>query len=100
MSPGSIMPEYDWLITQPLDTTTTSAKINALQKVGVPYPSGYENIANHDLDNQAKIIAADLSKDKITVASNKEIVAIIAYLQRLGTDIKADKSSSNQTPIK
>jgi cytochrome c oxidase cbb3-type subunit I/II len=100
MSPGSIMPEYDWLITQPLDTTTTRAKINALQKVGVPYPSGYENIANHDLDNQAKIIAADLSKDKITVASNKEIIAIIAYLQRLGTDIKADKSSSNQTPIK
>jgi cytochrome c oxidase cbb3-type subunit I/II len=61
MSPGSIMPDYDWLITQDLDTTTTIAKINAMRKIGVPYPAGYENQANHDLDVQAKGIAADLA---------------------------------------
>jgi cytochrome c oxidase cbb3-type subunit I/II len=88
MSPGSIMPAYDWLITQELDTTTTASKIKALRTLGVPYPDGYELIANQDLDKQAKGISENLAKDKIKVGSNKEIVAIIAYLQRLGTDIK------------
>ena len=95
MSPGSIMPAYDWLITQKLDTTTTGAKIRAMQKLGVPYPAGYDKIANQDLDKQAKGIADNLAKDHIKVKSNKEIVAIIAYLQRLGTDIKAGKTASN-----
>lgn len=96
MSPGSIMPNYDWLITQNLDTSTTAAKINALRKVGVPYPAGYENIANRDLEKQAQKIAANLANDKIKVKSNKEIIALIAYLQRLGTDIKANKTAANQ----
>ncbi|HTK21301.1 MAG TPA: cytochrome-c oxidase, cbb3-type subunit II, partial [Mucilaginibacter sp.] len=95
MSPGSIMPNYDWLITQKLDTATTGAKIRAMQKLGVPYPAGYDKIANQDLDKQAKGIADNLAKDHIKVKSNKEIVAIIAYLQRLGTDIKAGKTANN-----
>ncbi|WDF57394.1 cytochrome-c oxidase, cbb3-type subunit I [Mucilaginibacter sp. KACC 22063] len=95
MSPGSIMPNYDWLITQTLDTTTTAAKINAMRKLGVPYAKGYEKVANHDLEQQAKGIADNLAKDHIKVKSNKEIVAIIAYLQRLGTDIKVNKTANN-----
>ncbi|WP_342332196.1 cytochrome-c oxidase, cbb3-type subunit I [Pedobacter sp. FW305-3-2-15-E-R2A2] len=89
MSPGSIMPPYEWLITQKLDTTTTISKINAMRSLGVPYEEGYEHKANRDLDKQAKAIAADLQKNNIKVKSDKEIVALIAYLQRLGTDIKA-----------
>ena len=92
MSPGSIMPEYSWLISQKLDTSTTAAKIRAMQTIGVPYPAGYDKIANQDLVKQAKGIADNLATDHIKVNSNKEIVAIIAYLQRLGTDIKANKS--------
>ncbi|MFB9843607.1 cytochrome-c oxidase, cbb3-type subunit I [Mucilaginibacter ginsenosidivorans] len=95
MSPGSIMPEYSWLIKQKLDTNTTGAKIRAMQSLGVPYPTGYDKIANNDLDKQAKGIADNLAKDHIKVKSNKEIVAIIAYLQRLGTDIKANKTANN-----
>jgi len=91
----SIMPAYDWLITQDLDTSTTVAKINAMRKIGVPYAPGYERIANRDLDKQAKAIAADMVKDNIKVKSSKEIVAITAYLQRLGTDIKANKTANN-----
>jgi len=94
MSPGSIMPNYDWLITQKLDTKATADKINAMRKLGVPYPDGYEKIANADLDIQAKAIADDLNKNNIKVESDKEIVAVIAYLQRLGTDIKV--KSANQ----
>ena len=95
MSPGSIMPEYGWLIHQKLDTTTTAAKIRAMQKLGVPYPAGYDKIANQDLDKQAKGITDNLAKDHIKVKNNREIVAIIAYLQRLGTDIKANKTANN-----
>jgi cytochrome c oxidase cbb3-type subunit I/II len=93
MSPGSIMPEYDWLLTQTLDTTTTRAKINGMRMLGVPYPIGYEDQANADLDKQAKAISADLAKDHIKVKSNKEVIAIVAYLQRLGMDIKANKTT-------
>ena len=88
MSPGSIMPAYDWLLDQKLDTTTTASKISAMQTLGVPYPEGYANIANRDLNTQSKAIAANLLVDKIKVSDDKEIIAIIAYLQRLGTDIK------------
>jgi cytochrome c oxidase cbb3-type subunit I/II len=92
MSPGSIMPNYDWLLTQNLDTTTTAVKIRAMRTLGVPYAAGYDQTANRDLDKQAKAIAANLYTDHIKVKSNKEIVALIAYLQRLGTDIKANKT--------
>jgi cytochrome c oxidase cbb3-type subunit I/II len=98
MSPGSIMPSYPWLITQRLDTTTTAVKIRAMQTLGVPYREGYDQVANSKLKEQADEIAADLKKNNIKVKSNKEIIALIAYLQRLGTDIKANKGSipSNQ----
>jgi len=89
MSPGSIMPPYEWLINQQLDTTTTRSKISAMRSLGVPYPEGFESKANAKLDAQAKGIAADLKQNNIKVKSDREIIAIIAYLQRLGTDIKA-----------
>ena len=89
MSPGSIMPPYEWLTTQQLDKTTTRAKINAMRTLGVPYAEGYEDQANDDLQQQAEEIATDLRKNNVRVKSDKEIIALIAYLQRLGTDIKA-----------
>lgn len=88
MSPGSIMPPYPWLIDQKLDTTTTQAKINAMKLLGVPYDNGFEKIANARLAEQAQGIADNLAKDNINVKSDREIIAMIAYLQRLGTDIK------------
>ncbi|GAB2984674.1 cytochrome-c oxidase, cbb3-type subunit I [Mucilaginibacter puniceus] len=94
MSPGSIMPEYGWLLTQTLDTTTTAAKINAMRTLGVPYAPGYEKIANRELNKQAQGIADDLATNHIKVKSDKEIIAIIAYLQRMGVDIKANKNAN------
>lgn len=88
VSPGSIMPKYPWLITQTLDISTTEAKINALRKVGVPYEAGFEKIVNDELLKQAEEIAQDLQKQGVDVTNDKEIIALIAYLQRLGTDIK------------
>ncbi|MEN7546403.1 cytochrome-c oxidase, cbb3-type subunit I [Rapidithrix thailandica] len=88
MSPGSIMPAYPWLITNKLDTASTASKISAMQTLGVPYPRGYEHQANQDLMAQAQEIVKSLKNDEIAVEPDTEIVALIAYLQRLGTDIK------------
>jgi cytochrome c oxidase cbb3-type subunit I/II len=88
MSPGSIMPPYPWLLTQDLDTSDTMAKIMAMQSLGVPYPKGFEVTANELLVKQAEEIALDLQNNKVPAEPNKEIIALIAYLQRLGTDIK------------
>lgn len=88
MSPGSIMPQYVWLLDDKLDTSSTPAKIRAMKTLGVPYPKGYDKMANVDLMKQAKSIAANLKADKIETAPDKEIIALIAYLQRLGKDIK------------
>lgn len=89
MSPGSIMPSYNWLLDNPIDTALTPAKIRAMQTLGVPYPAGYDKVANADLMSQANLIRINLKLDKINTAANKEIIALIAYLQRVGTDIKA-----------
>jgi len=90
MAPGSIMPPYPWLLEDDLNTNYTSSKIKILQSLGTPYPNGFADVAVDNLKNQAKKIAESLAKDNIKQENleNKEIVALIAYLQRLGTDIK------------
>jgi len=106
ISPGSVMPAYPWLNENELDLSIIDKKINAMQKLGVPYPEGFDQEAKAEAEKQAKEIAANIAKDLYDnlpdaekknfnvkeMAANlqtKEIVAIIAYLQRLGTDIKA-----------
>lgn len=87
-SPGSIMPAYPWLIEQDLDKSTTPAKIRAMKILGVPYPNGFDQESIAHLEKQANEIADDLKANQIDVSPDKEIIAMIAYLQRLGTDIK------------
>jgi cytochrome c oxidase cbb3-type subunit I/II len=95
-SPGSIMPAYPWLAEDDLDVSYLEKKIAVMRQLGVPYEEGYEAQALADLEEQANEIAARIVRDlaaqgsDATVESiaNKEIIALIAYLQRLGTDIK------------
>ncbi|MHC1737147.1 MAG: cytochrome-c oxidase, cbb3-type subunit I [Ignavibacteriaceae bacterium] len=88
MSPGSIMPPYPWFAENVLDVSYLGSRISAMRSIGVPYPVGYENIALRDLRAQADSIALDLQKAGIPIDADKEIIAMIAYIQRLGTDIK------------
>ena len=88
MSPGSIMPPYPWLFDNEIDYSTLPAKIRVLQRLGTPYPAGFDQQAVADAQAQARGIVAELKKEDIEVKSDREIVALIAYLQRLGTDIK------------
>jgi len=94
MSEGSIMPAYAFLIDQVLDTSSTRAKINAMRKLGVPYANGYENQANSDLAMQANGIRINLKMEGIEVPANREVIALIAYMQRLGTGISKTKITS------
>jgi cytochrome c oxidase cbb3-type subunit I/II len=88
MSPGSIMPAYDWLQEQTLDISTTKKKLSAMKLLGVPYTEFEIDNGNNHLMQQADTIASNLKKEGISISKDKELVAIIAYLQRLGTDIK------------
>ena len=87
------MPAYPWLYENSVDQSTTAAKISALRTVGVPYEEGYEQKANADLERQANAIAANLKKEGYEIAPQAEIVALIAYPQRLGRDIKTSETS-------
>ena len=105
-SSGSIMPAYQWIIRDELDKSQTEAKMKAMVALGVPYTE--EDIANaqkHMLEQGIQIennlysdpdFAKTYESDKQAAGDdfiemrNREIVALIAYLQRLGTDIKVD----------
>jgi len=73
--------------TKKLNTRTTERKIEVMQYLGVPYPEGYAETANDDLKIQAEQIANGLKAQNIDADPETEIIALIAYLQRLGTDI-------------
>lgn len=96
ITPGSVMPSYSFLLESELDTASTPTKIKAMRTLGVPYEKGYENTANKDLMVQEDMIRANLLKDSIRVKPNVEVLALIAYLQRLGTDIEKNKVAENK----
>lgn len=84
---GSIMPRYTWLFNQKTDFDSLPKKLAAMQTMGVPYSN--EEIAGgvEAAKAQAKLIAEELSNSGVPIAiENKEVIALIAYLQRLGTD--------------
>jgi len=87
-SPQSIMPGYPWLYSARLEPSHVEGKIITLRRLGVPYPEGYERQAAGDLAAQAAGIADGLKAGGFNTSADREIVALIAYLQRLGTDIK------------
>ncbi len=102
VSPGSFMPSYTWIIDNDLDVSLLEKKISAMRTLGVPYPEGYEDVALEELEEQSRTIAENIvnsilsdesdevKQAEIDKVSKREIVALIAYLQRLGTDISAE----------
>ncbi len=103
-SPGSIMPAYPWLLEKDMDMETMPARIGALTSVGVPYSPRYPEYAIEDMKAQAERITQGLREngfgtiEGIEVTSDKQIIALIAYLQRLGTDINGDGDPFSELP--
>lgn len=89
----SIMPPYPWLAEDDLDISSLQSKIDVMKSLGVPYDEylmGVDPVEH--LNAQATLIAEGLRQGGIQVEDNKEIIAIIAYLQRLGTDLYKNES--------
>jgi cytochrome c oxidase cbb3-type subunit I/II len=84
VSAGSIMPAYPWLLRDDTDVAALSSKIRVQRELGVPYPAMSPAAIQASVDAQSKAIAADLKAAGAYVAPEKEIVALIAYLQHLG----------------
>jgi cytochrome c oxidase cbb3-type subunit I/II len=96
ISPGSVMPRYQWLIKNTIDNSTIQDKMRTMVTLGVPYTD--QEIANamQSIDAQSSKIEAKLltnpdikkafGSDTAAPLKDREIVALIAYLQRLGTD--------------
>ncbi|MCK5371692.1 MAG: cbb3-type cytochrome c oxidase subunit II, partial [Cyclobacteriaceae bacterium] len=95
-SQGSLMPRYPWLYENYYDQSKTPDKISAMRTLGVPYEDGYEDQVVEDMQKQADKIAAQLKVENIETDPNLDIIALIAYLQRLGTDIKVQETTSAQ----
>lgn len=87
-SPGSIMPTYAWLHRSKVDPADATASVVALSRVGTPYAATDEASVQADMMQQGRTIVANLSNAGITAAWDDEIIALIAYLQRLGVDGK------------
>jgi cytochrome c oxidase cbb3-type subunit I/II len=99
---GSIMPPYPWLMEKELDFESIPLRIAAMQSLGVPYPQ-YEgndrNNAKADAEAQARQIYLEFVAQnndepyrdlngQTHDLSDKQVIALIAYLQRLGTDLR------------
>jgi cytochrome c oxidase cbb3-type subunit I/II len=87
INPQTIMPAYPWLATKSVDLTELAVKIRVMQMVGVPYPEGYDQKAIDDYKLQAQKIVDELKVSGVVVEPDKEIVAVIAYLHKMGRDI-------------
>ena len=88
-SPGSIMPSYGWLLEQRYDTSDVVASLKALRKVGVPYTDEQIADAPASMRAEAGDIVGRLATAGVSTDRDREIIALIAYLQRLGRDGKA-----------
>ncbi len=96
-SEGSLMPRYPWLYENYYDVSLLEGKINALRTIGVPYAEGYEQKqALEDLQKQALEISKGLKAENLDNDPDLEVIALIAYLQRLGTDISVDETVSQK----
>lgn len=88
-SPGSVMPPYAWLLEAKIDAEDVAKSVGALSKVGTPYVSTDVGSVATSLESQGQGIVGNLSTAGITAEWDDEIVALIAYLQRLGVEGRA-----------
>jgi cytochrome c oxidase cbb3-type subunit I/II len=84
MTDGSIMPAYPWLAGARIDPEQARAKLRAMRQLGVPYTKEQVAAAPDSYRAQARAVVANLAARGVTAAEDCELVALIAYLQRLG----------------
>ncbi len=89
ITPGSIMPVFPWLLSDDLDFEEIAGKVRAQRRLGVPYSEEEIGNAVQLARTQADAIGKKLDRESgMEGLEHKKIIALIAYLQRMGTDIK------------
>jgi cytochrome c oxidase cbb3-type subunit I/II len=97
VSPGTMMPSYGHFLTDSMDWSEIQARVDAMAMLGVPYNAEALQHGGDVARKQAEGIAAALvAEGGPTVPADREILAMIAYLQRLGIDIKAKPPAEKQ----
>jgi cytochrome c oxidase cbb3-type subunit I/II len=81
------MPAYPFLLNKEVDLSEIPTKIKAMRTLGVPYPTDFENQAIESFKVDAQKIADELKQSGVTIQPTKEVIAVIAYLHKLGRDI-------------
>ena len=94
ITPGSNMPPYAHFADKKVDLSRTGEKMSALQSIGVPYKDADIRSAQDDAKMQGTIVAADLANEGVKVDPDTQMVAVIAYLQRLGKKPEAPKPAA------
>ncbi|HPH68825.1 MAG TPA: cytochrome-c oxidase, cbb3-type subunit II, partial [Kofleriaceae bacterium] len=99
MSHGSIMPAYPHMLRDNIDFGSIQSRVNAMAMLNVPYSKEALNDAAGMARAQAAALAANLVKQNGPAGmENKDIIALIAYLQRLGQDIQAGRNQAAAVP--
>lgn len=90
LAPGSNMPAYPWMMEKQVSFDTLPRRINVLRTLGVPYPEMSDAEVVEHARNQAQVIADRLYAEDILIEYDREIIAMIAYLQSLGVTDQPD----------
>ncbi len=96
----SIMPPYEHLLKQPLDFDGIQRRVDVMAMLGVPYGEAVKNGKAIEMAHtQARQMAEELVKQGgYPEMENKKVIALVAYLQRLGKDISQPADAPATTP--
>jgi len=98
VSPGSTMPNYPWLFKRTADLDALPRKIEVQHMLGIPMKGGTKEEITKDALAQSQAIVADLKTKGIEAVPDREIIALIAYLQKIGKSEPVKKESPAETP--
>lgn len=88
------MPAYPWLEDTMVDTDDLPLKLRAMKSLGVPYSKQEISGALDLYLEQARAVQDRLAADGIKLDARSEMIAMIAYLQRLGIDYKMQSAAT------
>ena len=100
LSPGSTMPNYPWLYKLKTDVAALESKLNVQRIIGVPMPAMTKAEIKASVETQANAIVADLKQSGAEIDANREIIAMIAYLQKLGKASEVVGPDAKKEPVK
>jgi cytochrome c oxidase cbb3-type subunit I/II len=99
VSPGSTMPNYPWLFSDKLDIASLVNKLRVQRMLGVPFRETSLSEIKTSCETQSKVIASDLTTAGVETPPDREIVALIAYLQKLGKSEPANPVPPSAPPM-